>query len=100
MKLELSKREVELVIESRAWTKAVGEGQWKVTLAYFLMLAPIIIIPLSCVNLFVAGNITVASIFLFVGMLMIPLSMRIIKKYRTARASIMREVVSEEHKGV
>jgi hypothetical protein len=100
MKLELNKREVELVIEARAWSKAVGEGQWKVTLAYFLMLAPIIIIPLSCMNLFIGGNTTVGSIFLFIGILMIPVAMKVVRKYKVAKSVVMKEVVSEEHKEV
>lgn len=99
MKLELNKQEVELIIEARAWTKVVGAGQWKVTLSYFLMLAPLVIIPISCVNLFIGGNTTVASVFLAIGILMIPVAMKIVKKYKIQKSAVMKDIVAEEHKG-
>lgn len=98
MKLELNKQEVELIIEARAWAKAVGVGQWKVTLSYFLMLTPLLIIPISLTTLFIGGNVTVGSVFLFIGICMIPIASRMIKKYRSAKKEIMKEIVSEEHK--
>jgi hypothetical protein len=98
MKLELSKKEVEVIIETRTWAKAFGGGQKMATLNYFLVLAPLVLIPVSIANIFISNEKTVGSIFLAIGVLMLPFSMKRIKGFKYAKREVIKEVVAEEQR--
>ena len=98
MKLELSKKEVEVIIETRTWAKAFGGGQKMATLNYFLVLAPLVLIPVSISNIFMSSEKTVGSIFLAIGVLMLPFAMKRIKGFKYAKREVIKEVVAEEQR--
>lgn len=98
MKLELSKKEVEVIIETRTWAKAFGGGQKTSTLNYFLVLAPLVLIPVSIANIFISDEKTVGSVFLAIGVLMLPFSMKRFKGFKGAKKVVIKETVIEEEK--
>ena len=98
MKLELSKREVEVIVETRTWTKAFGGGQKMATLNYFLVLAPLVIIPISVANIFMNSEKTVGAIFLAMGVIMLPFATKRFKGFKAAKRIVIKETVIEEEK--
>jgi hypothetical protein len=98
MKLELSKREVEVIVETRTWAKAFGGGQRTATLNYFLVLAPLVIIPISVANIFMNSEKTVGAIFLAIGVIMLPFTQKRLKGFRVAKKEVLKEVVAEEQR--
>lgn len=98
MKLELSKKEVEVIIETRTWAKAFGGGQKTATLNYFLVIAPLVLVPISVANIFMSSEKTVGSIFLAIGVLMLPFAMKRIKGFKGAKYIVIKETVAEEDK--
>ena len=98
MKLELSKKEVEVIIETRTWAKAFGGGQKTATLNYFLVLAPLVLIPISVANIFMSSEKTVGAVFLAIGVLMFPFATKRIKGFKAAKKEVLKEVVAEEQR--
>ena len=98
MKLELSKKEVEVIIETRTWNKAFGGGQKMATLNYFLVLAPLVLIPISLVNVFISSEKTVGSIFFAIGVLLVPFAIKRFKGFKAAKIIVIKETVTEEEK--
>jgi len=99
MKLELSKPEVEVIIERRAWAKAFNAEGRKATISYFAVIAPIIIIPISGIFLFTSGGNMVDGIFLAIGICLLPFTIKAMKKFKSAKKDVMADIIKEEHGG-
>lgn len=99
MKLEISPDEARLVLNHRAWARLFKTSGKRVELSYFMVMTPPVVIVFSVAFLFMSNvNNIVPSVFLALGIICLPLTLKALKKFKVLQNQIQAEMIAEENK--
>jgi len=99
MKIEITADEAKMVLNRRAWNRLFQTNGKKSELAYFGVMAPPVVIVFSIAFLFISNvNNVVPSVFLALGIICLPFTLKALKKYKVLQNQIQAEMITEENK--
>jgi len=97
MKIEISPEEARLVLKHRTWGRLFKTKRTE--LAYFSVMAPPVVVVFSVTFLLMMnGNNVVPSVFLALGVLCLPITLKALKKYKVLQTQVQAEMIAEENK--
>lgn len=97
MKIEISPDEAKLVLKHRTWGRVFKTKRTE--LAYFSVMAPPVVIVFSMAFLFMSNiNNVVPSVFLALGIICLPFTLKALKKYKVFQNQVQAEMIAEENK--
>jgi hypothetical protein len=97
MKIEISKDEGKLILKHRVWGSLFKTK--RADLAYFGVMSPPIVVVFSVAFLFVSNvNNIVPSVFLALGLICLPFTLKALKRYKVLQNKIQAEMIAEENK--
>lgn len=96
MKIEISPDEARLVLKHRVWGRLFHTKRTE--LVYLSVMAPPVVIVFSVALLFVSNvNNVVPSVFLALGIICLPFTLKALKKYKILQSKIQSEMIAEEN---
>jgi ABC-type spermidine/putrescine transport system permease subunit II len=96
VKIEISPEEAKLVLKHRTFGRLFKTKRTE--LAYFSVMAPPVVIAFSTAFLFMSNvNNVVPSVFLAVGIICLPFTLKALKKYKVLQNVIQAEMITEEN---
>lgn len=96
MKIEISPEEAKLILKNRTFGRLFKTKRTE--LAYFSVMAPPVVIAFSVAVLFMPNvNDVVPSVFLAVGIICLPSTLKALKKYKVLQNQIQSEIITEEN---
>ena len=97
MKIEINTEEARLVLNHRAWERLFKTKVKWVELGYFSVMAPPIVVVFATACLFISGgNNVVDSVFLALGIICLPFTLKALKKFKVLQNQIQVEMIAEE----
>ena len=97
MKIEISTEEARLILKHRTWGKLFKTKRTE--LAYFSIMAPPVLVVFSTAFLFMNNvNNVVPSVFLALGIICLPVTLKALKKYKVLQNEVQAEMIAEEKK--
>jgi len=98
MKIEINSEEARLVLNHRAWGRLFKTKGRKSELGYFSVMAPPVVVVFSVTFLLMnSGNNVVPSVFLALGIICLPLTLKALRKFKVLQAQIQSEMIAEEN---
>ena len=97
MKLEISPDEAKIILNHRAWSRLLNTKGKRTQLAYFAVMAPPVVVVFSTALLFISGlNNVVPSICLALGIVFLPVTFKMLKKFKVLQSQVQSEMIEEE----
>lgn len=97
MKIEINADEARLVLNHRAWSRLFKTNGRKSVLAYYSVMAPPVVVVFSGALLFISNiNNVVPSVFLALGILCLPITLKALKRFKVLQAQVQFEMIEEE----
>jgi len=97
VKIEISTEEARLILKHRTWGKLFKTKRTE--LAYFSIMAPPVLVVFSTAFLFMNNvNNVVPSVFLALGIICLPVTLKALKKYKVLQNEVQAEMIAEEKK--
>lgn len=99
MKIEITSDEAKLILKNRTWSRLFKVKGRMTELAYFLVMAPPVVIVFSIAFLFISNiNNVVPSVFLALGIICLPFTLKALKKFKVLQNQVQSEMIAEENK--
>jgi len=98
MKIEINADEAKLILNHRAWSRLLNMKGRRVEFGYFIVMCPIVLVVFSTAFLFMNVNNIVPSVFLALGLLSLPVTLRALKRFKVLQTQIQSEMIEEEKK--
>jgi ABC-type spermidine/putrescine transport system permease subunit II len=97
MKIEISPDEARLILKHRVWSRLFKTKRTE--LAYFSVMSPPVVVVFSTAFLFMSNiNNVVPSVFLALGIICLPFTLKALKKYKVLQNEVQSEMIAEEKK--
>jgi len=97
VKIEISTDEARLILKNRTWGRLFKTKRTE--LAYFSIMAPPVVVVFSTAFLFMSNvNNVVPSVFLALGIICLPFTLKALKKYKVLQNEVQAEMIAEEKK--
>ena len=95
MKIVISPDEAKLILKHRVWNRLFKTKRTE--LVYFIVMAPPVVVVFSTAFLFMSNiNNVVPSVFLALGIICLPFTLKALKKYKVLQNQIQIEMIAEE----